>query len=136
MMEVQNLLEYSKVPEYNDDLLDFFEGSFVFISDISVGTSDLGQTSIEQNVPLVTVHAALLNGMLNNQFYTQWNILPLILIILLSAILLAVSSLPRTNLFIYITTILLLIIIIFFGYNELLSKSHDISTPMPHLTNI
>ena len=122
-MEVQNLLEYSKVPEYNDDLLDFFEGSFVFISDISVGTSDLGQTSIEQNVPLVTVHAALLNGMLNNQFYTQWNILPLILIILLSAILLAVSSLPRTNLFIYITTILLLIIIIFFGYNELLSRS-------------
>ena len=123
MMEVQNLLEYLEVHEYYDDLLDFFEGGFVFISDISVGTSDLGQTSIEENVPLVTVHAALLNGMLNNQFYTQWDILPLVLIILLSAILLAVSSLLRTNLFIYITTILLLTVIIFYGYNELLSRN-------------
>ncbi len=121
MMEVQNLFGYADKPEYLDDLLDFYEGSFVFISDISVGTSDLGQTTIEENVPLVTVHAALLNGMLNNQFYTTWDLLPLTIIIFISGLLLILTSLPRTNLFHYFTAILLVSIIIYFGYNQLIS---------------
>ncbi|OGU70204.1 MAG: hypothetical protein A2V93_04010, partial [Ignavibacteria bacterium RBG_16_34_14] len=121
MMEVQNLIRYSDEPEYLDDLLDFYEGSFVFISDISVGTSDLGQTTIEENVPLVTVHAALLNGMLNNQFYTKWNILPLAAIIFVSGVLLILTALPRTNLIFYFTALLLISLILYFGYNQLLS---------------
>jgi len=121
MMEVQNLFEYADKPEYLDDLLDFYEGSFVFISDISVGTSDLGQTTIEENVPLVTVHAALLNGMLNNQFYARWDLLPLTIIIFVSGLLLILTSLPRTNLFHYLIAILLVSVIIYFGYNQLVS---------------
>jgi len=121
MMGVQNLIEYSDKPEYLDDLLDFYEGSFVFISDISVGTSDLGQTTIEENVPLVTVHAALLNGMLNNQFYTKWNIFPLAVIIFISGVLLILTALPRTNLIFYFTALLLISLILYFGYNQLLS---------------
>jgi len=121
MMEVQNLFEYADKPEYLDDLLDFYEGSFVFISDISVGTSDLGQTTMEENVPLVTVHAALLNGMLNNQFYARWDLLPLTIIIFVSGLLLILTSLPRTNLFHYLIAILLVSVIIYFGYNQLVS---------------
>ncbi|MDO8549340.1 MAG: adenylate/guanylate cyclase domain-containing protein [Ignavibacteria bacterium] len=121
MMEVQNLIKYSDKPEYLDDLLDFYEGSFVFISDISVGTSDLGQTTIEENVPLVTVHAALLNGMLNNQFYTRWDIFPLAVIIFISGVLLILTALPRTNLIFYFTALLLISLILYFGYNQLLS---------------
>ncbi len=123
MMEVQNLIQYSQKPEYLADLLDFFEGSFVFISDISVGTSDLGQTTIEENVPLVTVHATLLNAMLNNRFYTKWNILPLTVIIFFCGVLLISTALPRTNLIFYITALILIFFAIYFGYNQLLSFS-------------
>ena len=121
MMEAQNLIEYSGQPEYLDDLLDFYEGSFVFISDISVGTSDLGQTTIEENVPLVTVHAALLNGMLNNQFYAEWNVFPLAVIIFISGLLLILTALPRTNLVFYFSALFLISLIVYFGYNQLLS---------------
>ncbi|RPI70989.1 MAG: adenylate/guanylate cyclase domain-containing protein, partial [Ignavibacteriales bacterium] len=121
MMEVQNLIKYSNQPEYLDDLLDIYEGSFVFISDISVGTSDLGQTTIEENVPLVTVHAALMNGMLNNQFYDKWKNFPLALIIFFSGVILILTALPRTNLIFYAMAILLISAIIYFGYLQLLN---------------
>jgi len=119
MMEVQNLFKFAGKAEYLDDLLDFYEGSFVFISDISVGTSDLGQTTLEENVPLVTVHAALLNGMLNNKFYSKWEMLPLTIILFVSGLVLVLSSLPRTNFFYYLTAVLFIAFFIYFGYSQL-----------------
>ncbi len=121
MMEVQNLIEYSNQPQYLDDLLDIYEGSFVFISDISVGTSDLGQTTIEDNVPLISVHASLLNSMLNNQFYKRWDIFPLTVIVFISGLILILTALPRRNIFFYLAAIVTLSLIVFFGYNQLLN---------------
>src|SRR5690606_15152651 len=117
----QNLIKYASQPEYLDDLLEYYEGSFVFISDISVGTSDLGQISIEENIPLITVHAALLNGLLNNQFYFKWELIPLAAIIFFSGLIMVLTSLPRTNFFFYLSSLSIISLIILFGYLQLLN---------------
>jgi hypothetical protein len=51
-------------------MAEFFEGHFVFVADIAKGASDLGQTPLEDRVPLVAVHTSLLNGLL--QYFGQF----------------------------------------------------------------
>ncbi|MCP4022183.1 MAG: adenylate/guanylate cyclase domain-containing protein [Desulfobacteraceae bacterium] len=90
------------------NLADIFEGNFVFIGDISVGISDLGNTPLENNVPLIVSHAAMLNGLLTNTFYTKWEQMPCLLLVAGIGILLGLSSLVRTSWPLYAMTLILL----------------------------
>ena len=122
MLETQSLLEYFQNEKYTTSLINFFEGNFVFISDISIGSSDLGQTTIEENVPLITSHAAILNALLNNNFYSQWKTFPLIILLFPLGLLLGVSTLPKSNKFFYSTGIITIIGLVIFSYFQILNQ--------------
>jgi adenylate cyclase len=120
MMEIQNVIEYAKDGHYTEELSRIFGGSFVFVGDVSVGISDLGQTSVETNVPLVEVHAALLNAMLGNQFYTEEKSSLVLLTIVLGSLLLLLCSFTRSNAPLYLVNCILVIAIILFSYYHIL----------------
>jgi len=102
-MFVHNLLEYANDPGLQGNVTEFFEGRFVFIGDISQGFGDSGQTSLEDNVPLIAIHTALLNGLLNNRFYQKWSFGHVILLICVIAIVLTFSGLPTPSWVLYAT---------------------------------
>ena len=118
-MQVQNLLKYSANENNLDDLMEYFGGNFVFISDISVGTSDLGQITTEDNVPLVSVHAALLNALLVNNFYSEWKPVYAAVLILPLGLLLGFFSIFKRNTYLYFAALLIIAGLIFFSFYEL-----------------
>ncbi|HVO74926.1 MAG TPA: adenylate/guanylate cyclase domain-containing protein, partial [Ignavibacteriaceae bacterium] len=119
MISVKKFLEYSEKPEYNDELLEYFEGSFVLISDVSVGSSDLGQTTLEENVPLISIHGALLNSLLTNNFYKNWDKVALALLIFPFGLLIGLSTITRSAIPMYLAGILIISACLLFGYYEM-----------------
>ena len=118
-MQVQNLLKYSLNENNLDDLMDYFGGKFIFISDISVGTSDLGQTTVEDNVPLVSVHAALLNALLTNNFYSEWKALPTVLLIFPLGLVLGFFSIFKKNIPLYFSAVIIISVLVLFSFFEI-----------------
>jgi len=110
MIEAQNLLKQYNNPSYYDELVDFFEGNFVFIGDISPGISDLGNIPIEKNVPLISMHTAALNAFLTGSFFFNLQRINTILLILLGGILITISALLKKNSRFYLTSFTVLLI--------------------------
>lgn len=106
-MEAHALLAYYEDENLRGNLLDFFEGNFVFIGDISIGVADLGQTPLEVDVPLITLHAALLNGMITNTFYDKWSAWQVGALVGLISVLLVLGALPRSSGWLYLTGLLM-----------------------------
>lgn len=100
-MESDALLEYMKDENLRGNLTEMFEGKLVLIGDISIGASDLGQTPLESEAPLIILHAAMLNGMLTNSFYTQWSFKETLGLIWALGVLLAVAAFMRSSWFLY-----------------------------------
>ena len=100
-MEAHTLLKNMEDEDLRGNLTDFFEGKFVLIGDISVGTSDLGQTPLESDAPLILLHASMLNGMLTQTFYPKWSFREAISLIWLIALFLALSAILRSSWFLY-----------------------------------
>jgi adenylate cyclase len=97
------LLQQRDDQDLQGNLTEFFEGKFVFISDISVGISDIGHTPLEAGAPLVAVHAALLNGLLSNTFYSPWSFWHVLGLICVLSGLLGLAALLRSSWPLYIT---------------------------------
>ncbi|MBI4640511.1 MAG: adenylate/guanylate cyclase domain-containing protein, partial [Candidatus Tectomicrobia bacterium] len=110
-MEAHALLKHFEDEGLRGNLTRFFEGKFVFIGDISVGTSDLGQTPLE-TIPLVVLHASMLNGLLTHTFYREWSFWQVIGFICLISLLLGFSALPRSSFVLYIVGGVVLVSII------------------------
>jgi len=100
-MEAHALLKYFGNEDLRGNLTDFFEGKFVFIGDVSVGTSDLGQTPIESDVPLVTIHPSMLNGLLTNTFYCKTSFWHGIAFIFVLGVLLGIFAIPKPSWVLY-----------------------------------
>ncbi len=107
MVEAHKVVELANDPDNTSQLLDFFEGKFIFIGDISIGISDLGQTPLEKNVPLVAIHAALMNSFLTNSFYTKWSLLEIIELLLGISLLLYGSAILKSNSLFFIATFII-----------------------------
>ncbi|MFC1839798.1 adenylate/guanylate cyclase domain-containing protein [Thermodesulfobacteriota bacterium] len=107
-MEAHKLLEYTKEENLQGNLRDFFEGKFVFIGDISVGASDLGQIPIERNVPLMITQTAMLNALLTNTFYKKILFVHGIALIIIIGVLLSVSALSKRSWPLYSTGVIIL----------------------------
>jgi len=120
---MDNFLEYSSQPEYYDDLLEYFEGNFVLVSDVSVGSSDLGQTTIEENVPLITVHGALLNAFLTGSFYKKWDVFSAALLIFPFGLIIGLSTITRSSIPLYLIGILFVAGFAAFSYYEIINFS-------------
>lgn len=100
------LLEYSMDSDYYGNLQDLLEDRLLLLGDVSTGIADMGSTPIENDVPLVALHAALLNSFLVGDFYREANFFEVSLILLISFLGLYLCSLPERrrylNLFILV----------------------------------
>jgi adenylate cyclase len=121
MIEVQNFNAKCKEEKYSNELSEYFSGNFVFVGDVSTGISDLGNTTVEKGVPLVAIHAALMNAYLTNTFYTQETNFHLFISLLVVAFFIFISVIPGNNAYLYLMDILLTIALVIFTYSEMLS---------------
>jgi class 3 adenylate cyclase len=110
------LIEKMKDKNLQGNLTEIFEGNFIFIADISIGISDLGNTPIQNNIPLVVVHASMLNGMLTNTFYNKWSLIQVTGLIFFISFFLGLSALFRHSWPLYSTGIGFFFGIIFFTW--------------------
>jgi adenylate cyclase len=94
-MDIQHFLQYAQDEYLQGNLAEFFQGRFVFVGNISQGASDIGQNSLEKNIPLIITHTAMLNGLLNNRFYRQWSLSYVLLTMVVLGFLLTLSAFPN-----------------------------------------
>lgn len=100
-MPVHTLVETFADENLRGNLYDFFEGNFVLIADVAVGTSDLGDTPLEANAPLVILHASVLNGLLTQTFYRPWPQDRVLWVIFLLGVLLMAGACLKSPWFLY-----------------------------------
>jgi adenylate cyclase len=100
-MESVALLQYMGDENLRGNLTEFFEGNLVLIGDISVGSSDLGQTPLESHAPLLLIHASMLNAMLTNCFYQKWSPAEAMRLIGILGVVLGLSAMLRSSWFLY-----------------------------------
>ncbi|MEW6669407.1 MAG: adenylate/guanylate cyclase domain-containing protein [Thermodesulfobacteriota bacterium] len=101
-MEAHTLLKTMEDESLAGNLTDFFEGKFVLIGDISVGTSDLGHIPLESDAPLIILHASMLNGLLTQTFFHKWSFRDAVLFIWGIALFLALAATLRSTWFLYL----------------------------------
>jgi adenylate cyclase len=92
-ISLHTLFHYADDPYLEGNLTDFFEDRFVLVGDVSSGISDLGQTVLDEEVPLIITHASMLNGMLTRCFYDRWSVSGIFTLITAMTVLLGLSAL-------------------------------------------
>ncbi len=102
-MRMYTLLEHFDNPDVRGNLQEFFENKFVFVGDVSTGIADAGQTPLDQYVPLVIMHAALMNGFLTNTFYYQWSFWQVVGLVGLIGVLVGLAALVQSPMVLYVT---------------------------------
>ncbi|MCB1324968.1 MAG: SpoIIE family protein phosphatase [Spirochaetales bacterium] len=108
---LHSLLELATDEFMHGNLVDQFEGRVVLVGDVATGIADMGATPLENDVPLVAIHAALLNAMLTNSFYRPRSVVYMVILhICLTGLLAIAASLRRLH-FIYIVGPVLLVLI-------------------------
>jgi adenylate cyclase len=122
-MEVSALLKHYEDESLRGNLREFFEGKFVLIGDISVGSADLGHTPLESDVPLILLHAAMLNAMLTNTFYTEWPPGTVVMLIWVLSILLSLSAMVRSSWILYGTGLVLGVAVVVLTWFEFIHFS-------------
>lgn len=108
VIEAHTLLETFEQPDLRGNLEDFFDGAFVLIGDTAAGISDLGDTPLERSVPLITLHAAMLNGLLTSTFYGKWQSWQIAGLFAVISLLLGLASAQRHPAFLYLACGLIL----------------------------
>ncbi len=96
-IESEDLLKYAGSENLLGNLIEMFEGRLVLIGDISTGVSDLGQTPLASQEPLILVHASLLNGMLTNSFYDNWTSKRVLALMLLAGAVLGFAACLKSS---------------------------------------
>ncbi len=119
-MSAHNLLEYAKDVNLHGNLTEFFEGKFVLIGDLPQGATDIGPTTLEENVPLIATHAALLNAFITQSFYESWSQRSGLLFLFALGLLLILSAAPRKSWGFYSCGTLLLVGLIGFCWFEII----------------
>jgi CHASE2 domain-containing sensor protein len=100
-------------------LLDFFEGKFVVVGDVSTGITDIGNTSLNQTSPLVSIQANMLNALLTNTFFSNWNNINIILLLFGLIALLTISTLFGDIRIFYSSFVLLTLVLIILALFQL-----------------
>ncbi|MCF8306835.1 MAG: adenylate/guanylate cyclase domain-containing protein [Ignavibacteriales bacterium] len=122
MIQAQNLISMAGSEETFGNLLDFIEGNFVFISDISVGASDLGPSPLENDLPLVSIHANLMEAFLTGTFYHQWTAFQYLSVLFILAVIVNIALIFRQTFLLYSGMALTLLAIPVLGYQQFLNN--------------
>jgi len=122
MIQAQNLISMAGSEETFGNLFDFIEGNFVFISDISVGASDLGPSPLENDLPLVSIHANLMEAFLTGTFYHQWTAFQYLSVLFILAVIVNIALIFRQTFLLYSGMALTLLAIPVLGYQQFLNN--------------
>lgn len=69
IISLGQLLDNKNNLDIGGNISELISGRFVFLGDFSTSSTDIGNTTIEQSAPLIEIHTATLNSLLNQQFY-------------------------------------------------------------------
>jgi adenylate cyclase len=116
---LHDLLRYRDHANLQGHLVTFFEGKFVFVGDVSTGTSDLGHTPLEEDVPLLVVHTSLLNSLLQKTFYTTWPFWHVIALLCGLSLLLLLAAFSKSSRVLYVTGVVLLLALCWLTWTQL-----------------
>jgi len=122
-MEIRNFIERAENPELTDELTEFFEGNVVFVGDVSTGISDVGSTPIDDNAPLVLIHAAIMNAFFTDSFYSFFPTNILFLIVIGISILLTFLATLKNGMVFNVFSWVVLFLVILFAYIQLMDGS-------------
>lgn len=78
---LEDFLELIKTKRGEAKLRNTLGGKLIIIADVSASASDIGPTSVSSSTPLVMVHSALLNALLNKKFIRKTRVLENFLIL-------------------------------------------------------
>ncbi len=101
-MEIRNFTERAEDPELTDELTTFYEGNVVFVGDVSTGISDTGPTTLDIAAPLVVIHAAMMNALLTESFFTTFGKWSFLMVILLITTVMTLISTFKNGLFLHV----------------------------------
>jgi CHASE2 domain-containing sensor protein len=112
-ISVNRFLELYNIPGQRSRLQDLFEGRIIVIGDVSTGISDLANTTLDDNVPLITLSAHELNAYLSSTYYREFNSLKTILFsLIILTVLYLLSVIYNYRYYAYTGLIILLLIIL------------------------
>ncbi|MBU1100998.1 MAG: adenylate/guanylate cyclase domain-containing protein [Bacteroidetes bacterium] len=120
-MSIYRLMEDISNPLLYGNISTFFEGKFVLICDVATGTSDISNTPIEKDSPLVSMHAALLNSLLTNQFFQKWSFGWTLLFFLILSLILMTLSIFKSPWVIYSASVVILLFLAVFTWIEFIN---------------
>lgn len=109
----ENFMDQFDDPVKRGRLFSEFSGKIIFLGDISIGSVDLCRIPFNNEAPLIMMHTAGLNAMLNNIFITRWGDYTSILISLLLAMISIFSIVFMRNRFITIALFLFISLFLF-----------------------
>jgi adenylate cyclase len=106
---IHKLLQDLENVDIRGNLQEFFENKLVFIGDTSTGATDIGPTPLDQSVPLITIHTALMNALLTHSFYRQWSFWEVVGLIGVMGVLIGLAALFQARMMLYVTGVLIVL---------------------------
>lgn len=122
-MTAHTLLEHFEDANLRGNLSEFYESNFVFVADLSHYVQDVGKTSLENMVPLVSIHGSLMNGLLTNTFYREWSFQEMAGLLIIIGAILSLSAFPKGMWPLYSTGLLVLLFIAGFTWSQVLNHT-------------
>jgi adenylate cyclase len=116
---IHAFLQYFDDPKVRGNLQEEFENKFVFVGDVSTKIGDIGQTPLDFHVPLVTMHAALMNGLLTNTFYQQWSFWHVLALVCFIGVLVGLAAMAQSSMVLYATGAIIFVGLLVFTGIEL-----------------
>ena len=122
-MPIHQVIPNYEKEDIRDNLMEIFEGTFIFIGNYSLGVSDSETNTLEKDIWKIALHTSLMNAFITNTFYRYWSRSEIVWIFIALAGVLIVSSLPKKELIFYITAVFLFGFILWWPWHQI--KSHS-----------
>jgi adenylate cyclase len=118
-MPIHQVIPNYENEEIRDNLMELFEGNFIFIGNYSSSSSDSGTNSLEKDVWKIALHTALMNAFLTDSFYRNWNRSGTTWLFILLAGILIVSALPKKDMIYYVTSFAVFCFILWWPWQQI-----------------
>lgn len=121
-MPIHQVIPNYEKEEIRDNLMELFEGAFIFIGNYSSSSSDSGTNSLEKDVWKIALHTALMNAFLTDSFYRNWNRSETIWLFLFLAGALILSALPKKDMIYYVTSFVVFAFIVWWPWEQITNR--------------
>jgi adenylate cyclase len=121
-MPIHQVIPNYENEEIRDNLLELFEGAFIFIGNFTSSSSDSETNSLEKDVWKISLHTALMNAFLMDSFYRNWNQSEIIWIFIILSGVLILSALPKNDMIYYVSSFTVFCFIVWWPWQQITNK--------------